>query len=99
MGIGKVLSKRKKKTSNKSSKLTIYRIVLISSFSVLIIGITFTLIQFLGETFGFLPPLQLGDLNWGLSGDPIIVFVIGFLFSIFIGSIVVLLVIRNQINK
>ena len=93
--IGKVQSKRGK--SKGKTKLSLFRIILISSFFVLIVGITFAIIQFIGETFGFLPVIQIDSLSWGQSGDPIILFIIGLLSSIFIGSIVVLLLIRNHL--
>ncbi len=96
---GKVQSKRSKKEGSKGkSKLTSFKIILIASFFTLIIGITFAVIQFLGEMFGVIPTIQLGNLNWGCSGDPIIIFIIGFLSSIFTGAILVLFLIRNQIN-
>jgi len=59
----------------------------------------FAIVQFLGETFGFLPVIQLSDLGWGLSGDPIILFIIGFLSSIFLGTTLVLFLLRSRINK
>jgi len=98
--IGKVQSKRSKKNSSqKMRRLTPVRIVLISSFLALIVGMTFAIIQFLGEMFGVIPEIQVGSLSWGRSGDPIIIFVVGLLSSVFIGSLLVLFIIRNQINR
>ena len=94
---GKVQSKRGKSKGKTKPKLSLFKIILISSFFVLIVGITFAIIQFIGETFGFLPVIQIDSLSWGQSGDPIILFIIGLLSSIFIGSIVVLLLIRNHL--
>ena len=97
---GKVQSKRgKKSSSQRRGSLTPVRIVLISSFLALIVGITFAIIQFLGEMIGVIPEIQIGSLSWGRSGDPIIIFVIGLLSSVFIGSLLVLFLIRNQINR
>ena len=96
---GKIQSKRSKKgSSQKRKRLTPVRIILISSFLTLIVGFTFVIIQFLGEYFGFLPVIQLGNLSWGASGDAIIIFVIGLLLSVFIGSFLVLFLMRNQMR-
>ena len=98
--IGRVQSKRSKNAQPRGkSKLTPFKIILIASFLTLIIGITFAVIQFLGEMFGVIPTIQLGSLNWGFSGDPIIIFIIGFLSSIFTGTLLVLFLIRNQLIK
>lgn len=97
--IGKVQSKRSKSQKGKKPKLSLVRIILISSFLTLIVGFTFAIIQFLGETFGFIPEIQLGTLSWGRSGDVIIIFVIGLLSSVFIGSFLVLFLMKNQMNK
>ncbi|KKL54464.1 hypothetical protein LCGC14_2265130, partial [marine sediment metagenome] len=53
------------------SNISITGIILIAGLSVLIIGITFAIIQFLGETYGFSPIINLGELDWGESGDAI----------------------------
>ena len=74
-------------------------IILIAGLSTLFIGATFAIIQFLGESYGFSPIINLGALGWGESGDAIIVIVIIFLSSIFIGTILVLSIIRKKINK
>ncbi|KKN01757.1 hypothetical protein LCGC14_1124540 [marine sediment metagenome] len=97
--IGKVQSKRSKTTASQKRKKSIARIILISSFLTLIVGFIFAIIQFLGESFGFIPEIQLGTLSWGRSGDVIIIFVIGLLSSVFIGSFLVLFLMRNQMNK
>ena len=97
--IGKVQSKRSKTTASQKRKKSIVRIILISSFLTLIVGFTFAIIQFLGESFGFIPEIQLGALSWGRSGDVIIIFVIGLLSSVFIGSFLVLILMKNQMNK
>lgn len=97
--IGKVQSKRSKFQKGTKPKLPLVNIILISSFLTLIVGITFAIIQFIGETFGLIPEIQLGILSWGRSGDTIIIFVIGLLSSIFIGSFLVLFLMRNQMNK
>jgi hypothetical protein len=81
---------------NKKTKLTPVRIILISSFLALVIGVTFAIFQFIGEYFGFFPVISIGTLDWGYTGDPIIVYVVGLLTSIFIGSIVVMFIVRNQ---
>ena len=96
--IGKVQSKRRNKTASQKRKKQIVKIILISSFLTLIVGFTFAIIQFLGESFGFIPEIQLGSLSWGRSGDVIIIFVIGLLSSIFIGSFLVLFLMKNQIK-
>lgn len=97
---GKVQSKRSKKSSSQRRRnLSPVRIVLISSFLALIVGITFAIIQFLGEMFGIIPEIQIGSLSWGRSGDPIIIFVVGLLSSVFIGSLLVLFLVRNQMNR
>ena len=96
----KVQSKRNRnRSSQKRKKLTPVRIMLISSLLTLIVGFTFTIIQFLGEQFGLLPVIYLGDISWGASGDAIIIFVIVLLSSVFMGSFLVLFLMRNQLNK
>ena len=90
-------AKYEKKT--KKSEISSTGIILIAGLSTLIIGIVFAIIQFLGERYGFSPIINLGVLGWGESGDAIIVIVIIFLSSIFIGTILVLSIIRKKINK
>jgi len=98
--MSKVESKRSKKSQyRKKSTLSLFRIILISSFLTLTVGMIFAIVQFLGETFGFLPVIQLGNLRWGLSGDPIIIFIIGLLSTVFLGSVLVLVLLRYRINK
>lgn len=73
------------------------KIILLSSFLALIVGILFAIIQYVGETIGVLPIIYVRLLNWGHPGDSIIAFAIGFLSSVFIGSMFVLFIIRKQI--
>lgn len=97
--IGKVQSKRSKEVRSKGkSKLTPFKIILIASFFTLIVGITFAIVQFVGEYFGVFPLLSVGELSWGFGiGDSIIIFVVALLSSVFIGSIIVLFIIKNQL--
>ena len=82
-----------KKTKNKGNSVNP---IFYSSFMALIVGIIFAVAFFLGERYGFLPTITLGSLSFGESGDPTILFVIAFMASIFIGSIIVFYILKKR---
>lgn len=84
------MAKKTKKISNSVNP------IFYSSFMALMIGIIFAVTFYLGERYGFLPTINLGSLSFGESGDPIILFVIAFMASIFIGSIIVFYIIKKR---
>ena len=61
----------------------------------MIIGFIFSVIFFVGETYGFLPTIVLEDLVLEKVGDNIILFVIVLMGSVFLGSLLVFLMIRK----
>ena len=96
--MAKKKSVSRKNISRKNTKLSTFNIIMISSMLTLIIGVIFAVIQYVGETTGVLPIMNLGELDWGMDGDVIIIFIIGFMISIFIGSTLVLYSIRKKLS-
>jgi len=75
--MAKKKSVSRKNISRKNTKLSTFSIIMISSMLTLIIGVIFAVIQYVGETTGVLPIMNLGELDWGMDGDVIIIFIIG----------------------
>lgn len=67
----------------------------ISGLLTLIIGFTFMIVYFLGERFGFAPIITLGAVEWLSSGEAVIIFMVILLASVFIGSFIVLNLIKK----
>lgn len=80
-------------------KTTVSKLLMISALFTIVIGVSVMVIQGLGETFGFSPLISVGTLSWGQSGDPIIVYTAIFLGSVFFGSFMVLMLMRQYIKK
>ena len=76
-------------------KISTLSIVLISGFFTLIIGFMFMTIYWIAEITGVAPVIQLGELSWATSGEGVIIFTILLMLSIFLGSIVVLYLLRR----
>ncbi|KKN01884.1 hypothetical protein LCGC14_1123360 [marine sediment metagenome] len=76
-------------------KMKIFTIALISGLFTLIIGFMFMIIYWIGEQFGFAPVITLGTLEWFTSGEGIILFAVILMASIFIGSFIVLYMIKR----
>lgn len=97
------MSKKGKKQSvvkgRKKEPITIIMIVAFSALFAFIIGGTFLMFQTLGEVYGFSPVISVGTLPFGESGDHIVIYFTLVLFSLFIGSFVTLLLIRQYFKK
>jgi len=76
-------------------KMNMFSIILISGLFALIIGFMFMVIYYLGETFGFAPDITLGNMELFTSGEGAILYAMVLLFSIFLGSIIVLSLLRK----
>jgi len=83
----------------KTYRADILKMMMLASFFTFFIGGAFWGIQALGEAIGFSPVLTIGTLDWGESGDHIIVFVVVLLFSIWISTFISLMFIRKYIKK
>ncbi len=81
--------------SGSFKKMKIMTIILISGLFTLFIGFMFMLLYFLGEQFGVAPIITLGELEWFTSGESIILFTTILLSSIFIGSFIVLYMLKR----
>ena len=92
------MAKKSKYQKVKESEMSYVSMVLIAGFSAMIIGIIFNVIYFLGERFGFTGVITLGEIDGFFAGEGIILFVIVLLGSIFLGSFLVLAIIRKRIN-
>ncbi|KKN47257.1 hypothetical protein LCGC14_0664780 [marine sediment metagenome] len=77
-------------TKKKGRKVNGTKLILLAGFLTITTGLIFAIVFFLGETFGFLPTITLGTLPFGQSGDPTIFFIVGFMGSMFIGSIIII---------
>ncbi|KKN12350.1 hypothetical protein LCGC14_1017290 [marine sediment metagenome] len=75
--------------------MNLFSIGLISGLFTAIIAILFMIIYFLGERFGFTGVITLGTIDGFFAGESIIMFIIVLLGSIFLGSFLVLLLIRR----
>jgi hypothetical protein len=104
------MSKKKKKKTTKKKvivqkrerkpyKMSMVKVIMISALFTIIIGASVMIIQGLGETFGFSPLITVGTLTFGQSGDPIIIYTTVFLGSIFFGSFLVFMLMRQYIKK
>lgn len=76
-------------------KMNMLSIILISCLFALIIGFIFMIVYFVGETFGFAPDITLGNMKWFTSGEGVILYTTMLLLSIFIGSIIILCLLRR----
>jgi len=76
-------------------KMNVFSIILISGLFALIIGFIFMIIYWLGETFGFAPDITLGNMKWFTSGEGVILYTTMLLLSIFLGSFIVLYLLRR----
>jgi hypothetical protein len=79
-----------------SGKVNVIKLILLSSFLSVIVGAFFAIIFFIGETFGFLPTINLGTLPFGQAGDVIILFVVGLMVSVFMGSMFVIYILMKR---
>lgn len=73
-----------------------FSIILISGFFTIIISITFMIIYYLGEQFNFAPVITLSPISWLTTGEAVIMYVILLSLSIFIGSFIVLHIIKKH---
>lgn len=94
-----IAKKKSKYSKTKKKQTNTLNIVLYSSLVALVVGILFAFIFFLGERFGFLPVINLGGLTWGESGDAVVIFIIAFISSVFMGSLMVLFIVRKNIRS
>ncbi len=77
-------------------KMNLFSIGLIAGLLTAIIAILFMIVYFLGERFGFAGVIMIGTIDGFFAGEGIIMFIIVLLGSIFLGSFLVLLLIRKS---
>ena len=92
------IAKKKPRYSKSKKETNTLNIVLYSSLVALVVGIIFSVVFFLGERYDFLPVITLGEITWGESGDAIVIFIIVFISSVFMGSLMVLFLVRKNIK-
>lgn len=71
-------------------KMNNFSIVLISGLLTLIIGSFFMVLYWIGEQFDFAPVITLLPTSWLTTGEAVIMYIILLFTSIFIGSFIVL---------
>jgi len=76
-------------------KMSLFSIGLISGLLTAIIAILFMIVYFLGERFGFTGVISIGVIDGFLSGEGIIMFIVVLLGSIFLGSLIVLCLLKR----
>lgn len=81
--------------SNSFKKMKTGTILLISSLITLIVGFVFMITYWLGEVLGIAPVITLGSLDWFTSGEGVLLFTTFLLTSIFLGSFLVLYLLKK----
>lgn len=76
-------------------KMNIFTIVLLSGLFTLIIGSLFMILYWLGEISGITPKIYLGELSWATAGESVIIYTVGLMVSIFLGSFIVIYLLKR----
>ena len=76
-------------------KMKMVTIVMISGFFSIIVSFIFMIVYFLGEQFGFAAVITLGTIEGFFAGEGVIIFVVILLGSVFLGSFIVLYLLKR----
>ena len=90
------MSKTVKGNPRKTYNVSIFRLLMLAFVFTFFVGAMILIVQGLGENFEFLPYISVNSISWGSSGDPVVIYISGLLLSIFAGSFIVLMIMRNK---